>query len=294
MSIEQARQTPIEDIAIRLGIFLIHDHCPLHEDSTPSFHIYPATNKWHCFGGCGSGDGIALVMRVLDVDFKEAVEWITGDKAIEPRPTPPPRRPSRAKVTPPDPQNYPLWQANLQDTPKALAWLESRGVCSSWADRAGLGYGYVEQLGLEGIIIPTLTGCEVRQSPFNPNPTKPKYKTVGRFVAWGRSSFKNVIIVESKFDALALNTLAEEWVAVALPAGGFKGDRSLALSSYRHLILIPDNESAGGQMEADARGAFRSRVLVKRVPVKYKDLGEFYQACPDEAIRFGIETLSKL
>ena len=47
--------------------------CPFHEDHHPSFAIYPATNSWTCFAGCGSGDSIDFYMRIYKVDFKDAI-----------------------------------------------------------------------------------------------------------------------------------------------------------------------------------------------------------------------------
>lgn len=48
--------------------------CPLHDEQTPSFAIYPETNSWYCFAGCGGGDVITLYMRLQGVSFKQAVE----------------------------------------------------------------------------------------------------------------------------------------------------------------------------------------------------------------------------
>jgi len=30
-------------------------HCPFHDENTPSFHVRPEKNKWHCFGSCAKG-----------------------------------------------------------------------------------------------------------------------------------------------------------------------------------------------------------------------------------------------
>ena len=51
--------------------------CPFHEDETPSFAIYPETNSWFCFSGCGGGDVIKFYMRLHGCDFSTAVEELS-------------------------------------------------------------------------------------------------------------------------------------------------------------------------------------------------------------------------
>ena len=48
--------------------------CPFHVEDTPSFAIYPETNTWNCFAGCGGGDAIAYYMKLNQVDFTVALE----------------------------------------------------------------------------------------------------------------------------------------------------------------------------------------------------------------------------
>jgi DNA primase len=50
--------------------------CPFHLEKTPSFHIYPETNSFYCFG-CGAGGGVVqFVMRLERLDFLDAVKWL--------------------------------------------------------------------------------------------------------------------------------------------------------------------------------------------------------------------------
>lgn len=52
--------------------------CPFHsEDDTPSLCIYPATNKWYCFG-CNAGSSVYdWIMMKNNVSFGEAVEIVS-------------------------------------------------------------------------------------------------------------------------------------------------------------------------------------------------------------------------
>lgn len=52
--------------------------CPFHTERTPSFHVNPRTQTWHCFGGCPQGDNggdvISFVMKYKHLTFPEAVK----------------------------------------------------------------------------------------------------------------------------------------------------------------------------------------------------------------------------
>ena len=40
--------------------------CPFHDDTTPSFQVYPKTNTWNCFSSncqAGSGDQVDFIMK---------------------------------------------------------------------------------------------------------------------------------------------------------------------------------------------------------------------------------------
>jgi len=50
--------------------------CPFHNDSTPSFTIYPDTNSFHCFG-CGvSGDCVGFVAKFNGIPMVDALKLL--------------------------------------------------------------------------------------------------------------------------------------------------------------------------------------------------------------------------
>jgi len=80
LDIENAKSVPIGTLlgephgkTARRQFFL----CPLHDESTASFCWYKKQNKWWCFG-CGiGGDVIDLYQKLYDVEFKEAIKYLT-------------------------------------------------------------------------------------------------------------------------------------------------------------------------------------------------------------------------
>lgn len=61
--------------------------CPLHGgDNTTAFSIYFEKGKWkwHCYtGNCGGGDAIEFVRKWQGLGFREACEWILGERITD-------------------------------------------------------------------------------------------------------------------------------------------------------------------------------------------------------------------
>lgn len=71
-TVELKQRHPIDDVAARYVSKLKRsgNHlmacCPFHDDSTPSFAVWPGDGTWHCFGACNiGGDVIDLVGYAL-------------------------------------------------------------------------------------------------------------------------------------------------------------------------------------------------------------------------------------
>jgi hypothetical protein len=79
LDVERARQFPILEVfppGRRAGRSHVIK-CPFHQERTGSFHIYPDTNSFYCFGCAESGDVIDAFMKLNNVSFKEAVTQLT-------------------------------------------------------------------------------------------------------------------------------------------------------------------------------------------------------------------------
>lgn len=56
--------------------------CPFHEERTPSFHVFPQSQVFRCFGCNVAGDVLTFVERHQKVTFREALQWLADRAGI--------------------------------------------------------------------------------------------------------------------------------------------------------------------------------------------------------------------
>ncbi len=52
--------------------------CPFHQEKTPSFNVDQTRQFYHCFGCGEGGDVLSFIMKIENVDFLEAVEFLAN------------------------------------------------------------------------------------------------------------------------------------------------------------------------------------------------------------------------
>ena len=78
---ELKMKTEIEDVIStyvtlkRRGATLV-GLCPFHNEKTPSFTVYPATQSFYCFGCGAGGDAITFVKKIENLDYLDAVKTL--------------------------------------------------------------------------------------------------------------------------------------------------------------------------------------------------------------------------
>ncbi|MEP7198921.1 MAG: CHC2 zinc finger domain-containing protein, partial [Chloroflexota bacterium] len=145
---------PIERVIQRYGVELkpagrkdggpvLKGHCPFHADSTPSFTVYTAQGAFYCYGCDEHGDVFTFVMQMERVEFKRALEILSGSASPTPIKRPMPRPLPELEL---DDAHYAAMEAaaelyhtalvnpgrsHTKETQAAQTFLRSRGIVES-------------------------------------------------------------------------------------------------------------------------------------------------------------------
>ena len=88
---EIKRRNDIEDVisqyvALKRAGSNANGLCPFHSEKTPSFTVFKGTDSFYCFGCGAGGDVITFIMKVENLDYVGALEFL-AKRAFPPRAT---------------------------------------------------------------------------------------------------------------------------------------------------------------------------------------------------------------
>ena len=117
--------------------------CPFHQEKSPSFTVSPSKQFYHCFG-CGEhGSAISFLIEYEGLSFVEAINELANSIGLKV-----PNEDFSEKIN--INENSKLeeamkiannfYQAQLRKSPKAIAYLKSRGLSGAIAKEFSIGY----------------------------------------------------------------------------------------------------------------------------------------------------------
>jgi DNA primase len=122
--------------------------CPFHDEKSPSFHVTPARQFWHCFGCQQGGDVIDFLMKIDGLGFAETVERLAerygvtlrredGDVRQER-----PKGPQRGRLVEANKVAQAFYADQLASTEALTArqFLGQRGFDQAAAEQFGIGF----------------------------------------------------------------------------------------------------------------------------------------------------------
>ncbi len=137
-------------VALRKSGKSLQGLCPFHNERTPSFHVFPESQTWRCFGCQEGGDVFTFVEKQQGVDFPEALRYLAEKAGVSleaySSPNPEQEREANAlkerlrKLN----EDAVLWFHQMllrsKEAAEARAYLQSRGVSSESVIAFSLGY----------------------------------------------------------------------------------------------------------------------------------------------------------
>jgi len=121
--------------------------CPFHAEKTPSFYVFPDSQRWHCFGACGEGGDIfTFVMKREGWDFATALEELARRAGVVLRPRTPEQAQAEEEnarlqaVVAEAARYYHHLLLHAPEAARAREYLARRGLSSETILRFQLGY----------------------------------------------------------------------------------------------------------------------------------------------------------
>lgn len=140
-------------VALRDGHRFSMGRCPFHDDSTPSFMVVPAEQRYHCFGCGARGDVIDFIQGTKGLGtVKDVLDTLEGPNyraVMTATPLPPPRKPEPPRERTTEERAVLLSVAKISHATlfksgqgaAAREYIKDRGISEETARKLKLGYG---------------------------------------------------------------------------------------------------------------------------------------------------------
>ena len=253
-------------------------YCPYHNNTrTPAGEVAKDSGLFFCFGCQTTKSLVELIMFTSNRSYFETVRYIKGKEQQSDIQT----IVDKALYAPPDFVQYDellIKRLNKQalDAPRAMNYFNGRRVTKESVIKFDLGYS--EKQGSVTIPVHSPDGMclgfvarTIEGKEFKNTPGLPKSKVLFNLHRVKSSSI--VYVVESSFDAIRLDQVG--FPAVATLGANVSVSQIRLLEKYfNNVVLIADNDEAGGIMKDKLVEKLGHLVTVISLDKKYKDIGD--------------------
>ena len=289
IQLQKLRDLPIEGVAERLGLRVKHHKslCPFHADSHPSMSYRVKTNTCRCFVCMSQSiSPIDLVMRHLNMEFKDACRWLADEHNIildewQPDPTDVAPQPFDASRYEPffehpwlnEAARKFLFHERMID-PRVVWWCR----LTSWTDRKGVPWLQIPYYNKEGQLVGVqnrnLVKGALPRFRFPPGAECGIYNLpVLNLLKPGEQLF----ITEGASDCWAMLSAGHK--AIAIPSATLltKKDKELLsqLSSTISFHMYPDQDEPGERLFMQLQQVLPN-LQHHQLPKGCKDFSEYY------------------
>lgn len=259
--------------------------CPFHNNNrTPAGEVDKSSGVFFCFSCHHACDLTELIMHTSGRTYFEAARFIRSksvDISIEDLVDK--RLAQQPEFVEFDEFTVRRLNAAALESPRAMRYLNGRLITEESVKNFFLGYSDKRDM----ITIPVhspdgmcvgFVGRSIEGKEFKNSPKLPKSKTL--FNIHRIKASRQVYVVESSFDAIRLSQCGMP--AVATLGASVNGTQIELLRKYfNEIIVIADNDEAGGNMKDKIIDKLGSRVTVVQLNSQYKDIGDM----DDESIK---------
>lgn len=249
--------------------------CPFHADKSPSFTVFDAGRRFHCFGCAADGDVLDFVQRLHRVTLPQAAEMLCGGSMPRASIPTPPAAPERETVA----EARDIWTASAPAVGTAVQqYLASRGLTLPIPDTirfARLRYGRKGQM--HPCLVALVTDAAgnsigIQRTYLNAAGTgkaavpKPKLSlghVRGGAIRLAPGSVSGLMLTEGVEDALSLMQM-EGRAAWAAAGAGMLAAMKLP-PVINSVVIGADSDATGREAAGKAAHAFREQGRTVRI-----------------------------
>jgi DNA primase len=252
--------------------------CPFHNNNrTPAGEVDKNNGTFFCFACHHVADLVEFVMHTSNRTYFESIRFIKSKETEQDLE----RDINQKLVAKPDfvPFDELILKRlhkNVYDSNKAKAYYAYRKINPDSILKFGLGYSEKQDMVTVPVHSPDgmpvgFVGRSIEGKEFKNTPGLPKAKTL--FNLNRVKTADRVYVVESSFDAIRLDQVG--FPAVATLGSNVSNIQIELLQKYfNNIIVIADNDEAGGNMKDKIIEKLGSRVSVIQLNKEYKDIGD--------------------